>query len=177
MYLDNDVEYPKAVKSVFDLIDEIEPYMGEFALGSETYTLGDVLITSFLARLRFGTDFFDREVRQNRPKLHAYWLRMLERPSAKQLYFPAPMKLSTLPVAFGLVLVSIVMGLVAFGVSSLFAKPSRSLVPAFGAGFFFFVVSTLKIVNIVKTRTLRATLGLQGAVPESKEYAQLQEEQ
>ena len=76
MYLDNDIWYPKAEQSAIVFMDEINQYIGEYALGSETYSLGDVLTTSFLARLSFGFAFFEREVRQKRPKIYDYWLRV-----------------------------------------------------------------------------------------------------
>lgn len=54
----------------------------QFALGSDTYTLGDCLVTNLMSRLVFDEIFFKAEVLNN-PVLNAYWERMQARPSYK----------------------------------------------------------------------------------------------
>ena len=55
----------------------------QFALGTDTYTLGDVLVTNLMSRLITDYKFFKTEV-LDVPVLNSYWERMQARPSYKE---------------------------------------------------------------------------------------------
>jgi len=57
----------------------------EFALGTDTYTLADVLFTAMMSRLVTDKTFFKAEVLEN-PILSAYWKKVQARPSYKDAH-------------------------------------------------------------------------------------------
>ena len=57
----------------------------EFALGTDTYTLADVLLTTMMSRLCIDKTFFKAKVLEN-PVLNAYWKRVQARPSYKDAH-------------------------------------------------------------------------------------------
>ena len=54
----------------------------EFALGTSTYTLGDVFLTNFLTRTCADQSWYKKEVLGN-AVMKAYWERVQKRPSYK----------------------------------------------------------------------------------------------
>ena len=55
----------------------------QYALGTETYTLGDVFLTAMLTRCYTDKSFFATSV-QSKPHLSAYWDMVQARPSFKE---------------------------------------------------------------------------------------------
>ena len=82
--LDIDKSFQIGKETAIAVLNEIDPYVTEYALGSDSYTLADVLLTCMLARLTVGEPFFNEEVKTKRPKIYDYWLKVQERPSIRQ---------------------------------------------------------------------------------------------
>ena len=88
LVVDQDASLLIVEQQAIGILDEVGPTMKRFALGTDRYSIGDVLMTCFLKRLTLHEAFFDQEVREKRPDMFKYLQRMSERQSAMQLYYP-----------------------------------------------------------------------------------------
>jgi len=141
----------KACNDACTLLDMVSGWMGddkEFALGTDTYTLADVIVTVFLARLSFCTAFMEKEIQKSRPNIWRYWQRMQARPSYNSIYVIPVQKASTLTFSLGFMLLSTILGSLAFGISCLFTKkPEWEYLPMFAGGFFCTIVAAFAILG------------------------------
>ena len=93
----------------------------KFALGTDTYTLGDVLLTTMMARLAVDSKFFKENVVQN-SALNEYWERAQSRPSFKAAYIMVIELPSNLKVTAGFTLVMCVITAIIMGILMIFQK-------------------------------------------------------
>ena len=76
IFLNREQVLSNAKEQARGLLDLLAGWLGEdkeFALGTDSYTLADVIYTVFLARLTVCKAFFDKEVKAERPNVWRYW--------------------------------------------------------------------------------------------------------
>ena len=79
MCLENDLSFPIAKQTAIDFLDCANEHIDKFALGADSYTLADSLLTCMLTRLEANTQFYKEEVEVKRPNLGHYHREMEKR--------------------------------------------------------------------------------------------------
>ena len=158
MVIDVDTTLPEAEQTARDFLDCANEHIGEYALGSESYTLADTLLTCMLARLQVGNTFFEQEVKVKRPNVYAYFLRMQKRPSWQQTCTPAPLFLTTFKVTLILLVVSLILSSIVFGVTCIFKPVDWRVLGAIWGVVFLLILLFFTITGCNARRKLRAHL-------------------
>ena len=111
-----------------------------------------------LARLQVGETFFDQEVKVKRPNVYAYFLRMQKRPSWKQTYVPAALFLTTFKVTLILLVISLILSSIIFGVTCIFKPVDWRVLGFIWGGVFLLILMIFTIMGCNARRKTRAHL-------------------
>ena len=131
----------KSFAKTLEILDQVEKWMSEnnsiYALGSETYSMGDVHLTNILTRLQVNPAFFNDQL-QKRPKLQDYFTMVKNRPSYKEadMNFPAIAKANTFIVTFGLFIILNILSLIIWGCYQTYTVETYLWIA--GSAFLFF---------------------------------------